>query len=138
VPNGSPYEYEKHDERLGLAAQRVTETGLPLVYVNQLGGQDELVFDGASFVLGRDGQLRAQLPSFREHLAITEWQQTNEGWDCQPGEMVPVHHGIDAIYQAMLLGLRDYVRKNRFPGVLIGMSGGIDSALTAAVAVDAL
>ncbi len=138
VPNGSPYEHDKQDERLGLAAQRVTETGLPLVYVNQVGGQDELVFDGASFALGPDGQLRAQLPSFQEHLGILEWEHGNDGWQCAPGEMVPVHQGIDAIYQAMMLGLRDYVRKNRFPGVLIGLSGGIDSALTAAVAVDAL
>ena len=138
VPNGSPYEHDKQDERLGLAAQRVAETGLPLVYVNQVGGQDELVFDGASFALGPDAQLRAQFASFREHLDVIEWERGNEGWDCAPGSMTPVHQGIDAIYQAMVLGLRDYVRKNRFPGVLIGLSGGIDSALTAAVAVDAL
>ncbi len=138
VANGSPYEHDKQDERLGLAAQRVTETGLPLIYVNQVGGQDELVFDGASFVLGRDGLLKAQAPSFREHLGLVALEGGNEGWDCAPAEMVAAHHGIDAIYQAMVLGLRDYVGKNRFPGVLIGMSGGIDSALTAAVAVDAL
>ncbi len=138
VPNGSPYEHEKWDERLGLAAQRVTETGLPLLYVNQAGGQDELVFDGASFALGADATLKAQLPAFREHLSLLEWERGNEGWECRPGEMLPLYEGVDAIYQAMMLGLRDYVRKNRFPGVLIGLSGGIDSALTAAVAVDAL
>jgi NAD+ synthase len=142
VPNGSPYEHDKLDRRLNLAVARITETGLPLAYVNQVGGQDELVFDGASFVLDSDCSLRAQFPSWREHLAITRWRRDGETWRCEPGEIVAPPEGEEGalaqIYAAMTLGLRDYVEKNRFPGVLLGLSGGIDSALSAAVAVDAL
>ncbi|MBM3490282.1 MAG: NAD+ synthase [Alphaproteobacteria bacterium] len=139
VPNGSPYEADKLDTRLNLAVARVKETGLPLVYVNQVGGQDELVFDGGSFALNADCRLAAQLPTFREALALTRWRRNgNGGWTCAVAERVAPHGGLAAIYQAMLLGLRDYVNKNRFPGVVLGLSGGIDSALSAAVAVDAL
>lgn len=138
VLNGSPFETDKIDVRLNLAAARVTETGLPLAYVNQVGGQDELVFDGTSFVLGADCRLCAQAPGFREHLLVTTWTREDEGWRCAPAEMAAPTEGLAAIYQAMIVGLRDYVEKNRFPGVLIGLSGGIDSALSAAVAVDAL
>ncbi|MGD9537031.1 MAG: NAD+ synthase [Alphaproteobacteria bacterium] len=139
VLNGSPFDIDKKDVRLSLAVARVTETGLPLMYVNQVGGQDELVFDGASFVLGADRGLRVQAPSFVERLAPTRWQRNGQGgWDCAPGEIVPELSDNEAVYRAMVLGLRDYVNKNGFPGVLIGMSGGIDSALSAAVAVDAL
>jgi NAD+ synthase len=138
VPNGSPYEAGKADQRLQIVLNRVTESGLALAYLNQVGGQDELVFDGASFVIGRNGGLRRQLPSFREHVAITEWVRGEEGWDCVEGERIAPPEGVEAIYGAMVLGLRDYVNKNRFPGVLIGLSGGIDSAISAAVAVDAL
>jgi len=136
--NGSPYESDKPDERLNLAVERVAETGLPLIYVNQVGGQDELVFDGASFVLAADHKLVFQAPAYMPHVALTEWQRNGDGWACAPGEVVKAPEGLEAIYGAMVLGLRDYVAKNGFPGVLLGLSGGIDSALTAAVAVDAL
>ncbi|BBK41287.1 NAD+ synthase [Allostella vacuolata] len=138
VPNGSPYESDKVDERIRLAVERVTETGLPLLYVNQVGGQDELVFDGASFVLDADRALKAQLPAFSEQVAITIWQRGPDGWSCTEGPMTPPAEGTAAIYGALVLGLRDYVNKNRFPGVVLGLSGGIDSALAAALAVDAL
>ncbi|BBK31124.1 NAD+ synthase [Stella humosa] len=138
VPNGSPYEGDKGDERLRLAVERVTETGLPLIYVNQVGGQDELVFDGASFVLDADRSLKAQMPSFVEAVALTRWQREADGWACVEGALEAPAEGIAAIYGAMVLGLRDYVNKNRFPGVVLGLSGGVDSALAAAVAVDAL
>jgi NAD+ synthase len=138
VPNGSPFEFEKHDIRIQLALARVTETGLPLAYVNQVGGQDELVFDGASFVVNADHSLAAQLPNFRETVALTKWRRAGEGWVCEEGPLEKPAEGLEAIYAAMMLGLRDYVGKNRFPGVLLGLSGGIDSALTAVVAADAL
>lgn len=138
VLNGSPYETDKADERLNLAVARVTESGLPLIYVNQVGGQDELVFDGGSFVLGADRGLRVQLPAWREHSAVSRWTRTEAGWACEAGTLHRPAEGMEAIYQAMMLGLRDYVNKNGFPGVILGLSGGIDSALSAAVAVDAL
>jgi NAD+ synthase len=136
--NGSPYEHEKHPYRIELAGKRVAESGLPIIYVNQVGGQDELVFDGASFALDADRSLRAQLPSFRETVALTRWQREGERWRCVAGDVSPLEDGLDGIYQAMVLGLRDYVDKNRFPGVILGLSGGIDSAVSAVVAVDAL
>jgi NAD+ synthase len=139
VPNGSPFEHDKQDLRLNLAVARVTETGLPLIYCNQVGGQDELVFDGASFVLNADRRLAAQARAFEQDLLITRWRRGADGvWACVEGRIEPEVEGLDAIYQAMCLGLRDYVDKNRFPGVVLGLSGGIDSALSAAVAVDAL
>ena len=138
VPNGSPYEFEKRDQRIQLAIARVTETGLPLAYVNQVGGQDELVFDGASFVINADHRLAAQLPCFQEAVALTHWRREGERWVCEEGPLEKPAEGLEAIYAAMMLGLRDYVNKNRFPGVLLGLSGGIDSALTAVVATDAL
>ena len=139
VPNGSPFEAGKEDVRLGLAAARVTETGLPLIYLNQLGGQDEVVFDGASFVLNADKSVPVALPGWQERVAITEWSRDGAGkWVCAPGERVGEESRDSAVYHAMMLGLRDYVNKNRFPGVVVGLSGGIDSALSAAVAVDAL
>lgn len=139
VLNGSPFEVDKTDVRLNLAVRRVTETDLPLVYVNQVGGQDELVFDGASFVLNGDRRRPVHLPAWREAVVTTRWQASEDGlWTCAEGPRAPSDDGISAIYQAMVLGLRDYVDKNRFPGVIVGMSGGIDSALTAVVAVDAL
>jgi NAD+ synthase len=138
VPNGSPYEDGKFDTRTNLAVARVTEFALPLIYVNQVGGQDELVFDGASFVLNRDRSLAVQMPSFTEAMAITRWQRTGDGFRCDEGRRDAPADRLEAIYQAMVLGLRDYVNKNRFPGVVLGLSGGIDSALSAAVAVDAL
>ncbi len=138
VPNGSPYESDKQDQRLNLAIQRVGETGLPLVYVNQVGGQDELVFDGASFAVGADRKPAALLPGFREAVALTVWRRGNNGWVFADGPTAEPIRGLAAIYHAMVLGLADYVNKNRFPGVILGLSGGIDSALSAAVAVDAL
>ncbi|MDJ0950334.1 MAG: NAD+ synthase [Alphaproteobacteria bacterium] len=138
VLNGSPFETDKADSRLVYAVARVTESGLPLVYVNQVGGQDELVFDGASFVLNGDRALAAQLPCWRERVAVTHWRRGEAGWACDKGDVAAPPDGLSGIYQAMMLGLRDYVGKNGFPGVIIGLSGGIDSALTAAVAVDAL
>ncbi len=140
VPNGSPFEAGKLDRRIMLAVARVTESGLPLAYINQVGGQDELVFDGGSFVIGRDFALKAQLPLFEPCVALTTWTRagSGEGWNCAAGPSAGPAEGLEAIYRAMVLGLRDYVEKNRFPGVILGLSGGIDSALSAAVAVDAL
>ena len=139
VPNGSPFETSKGDQRLQHAVARVTETGLPMIYVHQVGGQDELVFDGASFVLAADCSLRAQLPQFEEALVTTQWRRgADGGWDCEPLPTTPPDEGAEVIYRALQLGLRDYVGKNGFPGVIIGLSGGIDSALSAAVAADAL
>ncbi|WP_321389692.1 NAD+ synthase [Emcibacter sp.] len=138
VTNGSPYERGKYNERLQLALKRVQESELPLVYVNQLGGQDELVFDGGSFVLNKDYNLVVQAESWLEDVTVTNWIKDTSGWSCEKGDIRPAGNGYAAMYQAMMLGLRDYVEKNRFPGVLLGMSGGIDSALSAAVAVDAL
>jgi len=138
VINGSPFETDKHDDRLGLAVARVVESGLPLIYVNQVGGQDELVFDGASFVLGRDKRYRAKAHSWREQTIVTNWSRADGSWSCEQAEVAPEPALLDSIYRALVLGLRDYVGKNGFPGVLIGLSGGVDSALTAAVAVDAL
>ncbi len=136
--NGSPYERDKVDVRMNLAVARVTETGLPLVYVNQVGGQDELVFDGGSFALNADCRLAAALPQFADDVAITEWTRGEAGWTCSEAPVAPWIEGLERIYQAMVLGLRDYVNKNGFPGIVLGLSGGIDSGLTAVVAVDAL
>jgi NAD+ synthase len=138
VPNGSPFEAGKEDVRLNLVAARVTEAKLPLIYLNQVGGQDELVFDGASLVVNADRSIAWALPSWQEKIAITDWTKTNGQWVCAPGERVNEEGRLPSVYHAMMLGLRDYVNKNRFPGVVLGLSGGIDSALSAAVAVDAL
>ncbi|MBT5435437.1 MAG: NAD+ synthase [Rhodospirillaceae bacterium] len=138
VPNGSPYDIVNIERRMNQAVARVTETELPIIYVNQVGGQDELVFDGASFVLDAERNLRAQLPAWTEAVVTTTWQRTADGWACEMGEVAPEQCRFAMIYQAMVTGLADYVGKNGFPGVLIGMSGGIDSALSAAVAADAL
>jgi NAD+ synthase len=138
VPNGSPYWRGKTEERLNIAVARVTESGLPLVYLNQICGQDELVFDGASFVVNADCALACQLPAFREAVALTVWEKDEEGWRCVEAPREVVEEGEEADYAACVLGLRDYVDKNRFPGVVLGLSGGIDSALCAAMAVDAL
>ncbi|MFL5335800.1 MAG: NAD+ synthase [Geminicoccaceae bacterium] len=140
VLNGSPFEHGKQDQRLQLAVARVTETGLPLLYVNQVGGQDELVFDGGSFALDAERRLVAQAPGFVEHVALSRWRSVDgAAWSpVERATIAPSLPEIEAIYRAMVLGLRDYVEKNRFPGVVLGLSGGIDSALSAAVAVDAL
>ncbi|MBM3597244.1 MAG: NAD+ synthase [Alphaproteobacteria bacterium] len=139
VPNGSPFESDKLDERIQLAVSRITESGLPLVYVNQVGGQDELVFEGASFVLDAARNLRVQAPAWREGVVLSKWQRNGSGkWDCATGEIAQPPSSLEQTYQAMVVGLRDYVNKNRFPGVILGLSGGIDSALSAAIAVDGL
>ena len=138
VPNGSPFERNKDDVRLNLVVARVTETNLPLAYVNQVGGQDELVFDGASFVLNADRSLALQMPMFEEAVVVTQWNRTAAGWICAKGHVAQLPENEEEAWKACVLGLRDYVNKNRFPGVVLGMSGGIDSAVVAAMAVDAL
>jgi NAD+ synthase len=138
VPNGSPYDRTKQDVRLSHAVARVTESGLPFIYVNQICGQDELVFDGASFALHADRSLAFQLPEFRECVVVTHWTRDGGTWRCENGPVTPDIEGDAADYAACVLGLRDYVNKNGFKGVVLGLSGGIDSALCAAMAVDAL
>jgi NAD+ synthase len=138
VPNGSPYWRNKADTRLNVAVASVTETRLPLIYVNQVGGQDELVFDGASFVLNADHSLALQLPAFRETVVTTHWSRIDGAWHCAKGPIAIPEESDKADYTACVLGLRDYVEKNRFRGIVLGLSGGIDSALCAAMAVDAL
>lgn len=134
VLNASPFHIDKQPTRHEVAKERVKETGLPVIYVNLVGGQDELVFDGASFVLNNEGALTQQLSAFEETLAIVELKDANP----ISAEIRP-NLGLEAsVYQALCLGLRDYIQKNGFPGVVLGLSGGVDSALTLAIAVDAL
>ena len=137
-PNGSPFERNKDDVRLNLVVARVTETGLPLAYLNQVGGQDELVFDGASFVLNADHSLALQMPMFEEAVAVTTWRRNGERWHMEKGDIARLPEREEETWKACVLGLRDYVQKNRFPGIVLGMSGGIDSAVVATMAVDAL
>jgi NAD+ synthase len=137
-PNGSPFDWPKPDLRMNVAVARVTGTELPLVYLNLIGGQDELVFDGASFVLNQDCSLAVQMPAWEESIVLTEWTRADGAWVCRPGLRATLPEGDASAYSACVLGLRDYVAKNGFPGVVLGLSGGIDSALVAAVAVDAL
>lgn len=139
VPNGSPYEIDKDEYRATqVIGARIAETSLPIAYLNRVGGQDELVFDGASFVINGDGSTVHQLPDWEEHVRITHWAQTETGWACAPGELTALEPSPSDAWHAMMVGLRDYVNTNRFPGVVLGMSGGIDSAICAAIAVDAL
>ncbi|HEY5047875.1 MAG TPA: NAD+ synthase [Rhizomicrobium sp.] len=138
VPNGSPFEAGKEDVRLNLVVSRIGESRRPLIYLNQVGGQDELVFDGASFVANADCSIAVSLEAWEERVVVTTWRRRDGGWICDPGERWQGEERLQSIYRAMMLGLRDYVNKNRFPGVVLGLSGGIDSALSAAVAVDAL
>ncbi len=134
VLNASPYHLRKQHTRYDVMRERVAENGFPLIYTNMVGGQDELVFDGASFVLDRDGAVTHQLPMFKEALAIV----TVENGTPLAGEVEPERRVEADVYDALCLGVRDYVTKNGFPGVLLGLSGGIDSALTVAIAADAL
>jgi NAD+ synthase len=137
--NGSPYEIDKDDRRLDqVFAARVAETGLPLLFLNRVGGQDEIVFDGCSFVLNANGKAAHRLPDWEASLRITHWSRGPQGWFCTPGEMAEWEQHPADIYSAMVLALRDYVDTNRFPGVVLGLSGGIDSAICAAIAADAL
>jgi NAD+ synthase len=138
VPNGSPYRRGVVDERMNIVVSRILDSGLPLLYVNQVGGQDELVFEGASFVMNADKTFAAQLPAFREAVVTTKWQRTSSGWICEKQKLSPADDVDRLDYAACVLGLRDYVNKNGFKGVVLGLSGGIDSALCAAIAVDAL
>jgi NAD+ synthase len=138
VPNGSPYELDKDDKRYQLVRSRALQTGLPIAYINRVGGQDELAFDGSSFVVHPDGERVVQMPDWDEDLLITDWARTSDGWRCE----TRCEHELDAfpadVYRAMMVALRDYVERNGFPGIILGLSGGIDSALSAAIAVDAL
>ena len=139
APNGSPYEIDKDDYRATkVAGARVAETGLPFAYLNRTGGQDELVFDGASFILNGDGTMAHQLPDWEDALRITDWTREPDGWACKPGEICALDPFPADTWHAMMIGLRDYVNANRFPGVILGLSGGIDSAICAALAADAL
>jgi len=141
--NGSPYEIDKDVLRIdGVAKRRAIDTGIPLIYLNRVGGQDEVVFDGASFVVGPEGALWVQMPDWEEAVVDTVWTRVPYGsghrWRCGPGEVATLAEHPEDIYCAMVLALRDYVEKNRFPGVVLGLSGGIDSAICAAIAADAL
>ncbi len=138
VPNGSPYRRTADDERLVVARARCAETGLPLIYVNQVGGQDELVFDGGSFAIEADGSLAQSLPMFETALSLSTWEKRLDRWRCVDASRSTWPRGWEEVYRAIVLGLGDYVRKSGFPGVLLGLSGGVDSALSLAVARDAL
>jgi len=148
VPNGSPYYRGKIDVRQQVVIRQVIESGLPVIYANQVGGQDELVFDGASFAIHADRSLAFQMNQFEEAIALTRWKRGHaaagaqngnaESWICDAGPMAKIPEKEEADYLACMLGLRDYVNKNGFRDVVLGLSGGIDSALCAALAVDAL
>lgn len=138
VPNGSPYHREKLDLRMGHMVGRVVETGLPLVYVNLVGGQDDQLYDGASFVLNPGGKKVVQLPTFEEAIVHVDFTRTSEGWQAEPGQMTPQPDAWEQDYHAMMLGLREYLRKSGFSKVVLGLSGGIDSALVATIAADAI
>jgi NAD+ synthase len=139
-PHGSPFEIDKDDRRLSqVMGQRVAETGLPAIFLNRVGGQDEIVFDGCSFVLNADGSLAHRLPDWEPHVRATHWTKGADGrWTCAAGDMAEWDAHPADMYHAMVVALRDYVEANRFPGVVLGLSGGIDSAICAAIAADAL
>jgi len=138
VPNGSPYHRGKPSERTNLMVARVVETGMPLVYLNMIGGQDDQVFDGASFVLNPGGALAVQMPQFLPCVTHVDFEETPEGWRAKPGLMDSLPRIVEADYHAMVVGTRDYLAKCGFKKVLLGLSGGIDSALVAAIAADAI
>ena len=138
VPNGSPYHRQKSEERQNVMVARVIETGLPLIYLNMVGGQDDQVFDGGSFVLNPGGALALQMPMFESALADVVLRKQGSGWSAAQGVLAPLPSSLEADYHAMVLGLRDYCAKSGFPRVLLGLSGGVDSALVAAIAADAL
>lgn len=137
--NGSPYDLPKANDRITNGKERVAQSGLSLIYTNQSGAQDELVFDGEAFVMDAGGNVVVRQQSFVEETTVTDWFKGKNGkWACAPQDLPEKNDRLTDIYQAMMIGVRDYVNKNRFPGVIIGMSGGVDSALSAIVAVDAL
>ena len=138
VINGSPFEMDIHERRERILKNRVAETGLPLLYCNMVGGQDELVFDGGSCVLDAGGEVVARLPSFDEALRVVEFTLEEGTAVARSGDCDPRSESVEGVYQALVLSVRDYVNKHNFPGVVLGLSGGVDSALTLAVAVDAL
>ncbi|MFT3689530.1 NAD+ synthase [Paenirhodobacter sp.] len=137
VPNGSPYFRGKQETRLNVTVARVVETGLPLVYLNAVGGQDDQLFDGASFVLNPHGEIAAQLPVFDEAIAHIDFERGAEGWRALPGPFTAQPDEWEQDYRAMVLGLRDYLEKSGFSKVVLGLSGGVDSALVAVIAADA-
>ncbi|WP_420859442.1 NAD+ synthase [Marivivens marinus] len=139
APNGSPYYRGKFDKRISTMVTRVVENDVPLVYLNQVGGQDDQVFDGGSFILNRGGKLALQLPVFDEAIAHVDFHKTEDGgWEAEDGPKATYPPLVEQDYHAMVLALRDYLRKTGFKKVLLGLSGGIDSAIVATIAVDAL
>ena len=135
--NASPYTTKKIDQRMSVAVSRVFESKLPLIYLNRVGGQDELVFDGSSFCLSQSGELKVQLNDFKEEILNIDLYKNNNKWDFEKN-IKNISTNIEALYKSLVVSVRDYVHNNGFPGVLLGMSGGIDSALVAAIATDAL
>ena len=136
--NASPFHRGKHKERWQVLSDRATEQNIPMIYINQVGGQDELVFDGGSFAVNADGELAMVAPDFEEGSYELSVSRTVRGVEIAQGVAASALSDIAAVWQALVLGVRDYVEKNGFPGVVLGLSGGIDSAVTLAVAVDAL
>ncbi|HEX6396048.1 MAG TPA: NAD(+) synthase, partial [Steroidobacteraceae bacterium] len=138
VLNASPYEIRKQANREDIVRRCVNDLRLPVVYVNMLGGQDELVFDGNSFVMDGDGAVVMRAPPFEEDLYEVEFERVDGVARPIPGRIAPEVNGAESVYRALVMGVRDYVGKHGFPGVVMGLSGGVDSALTLAIAVDAL
>jgi NAD+ synthase len=138
VPNGSPYHREKMEVRHQVALKQIVETGLAMIYANQAGGQDELVFDGGSFVINGDRRLAVQMNQFETGVHVTTWRRGKKGWSCETGALARLPDIDEADWRACVIGLRDYVDKNGFADVVLGLSGGVDSAICAAMAVDAL
>ena len=138
VPNGSPYYRGKMDTRLNLMVARVVETGLPLIYLNLVGGQDDQVFDGGSFVLNPGGELALQMPVMEEAIAHLDMMRGPDGWRAEPGPRAHLPGMLEQDYRAMVVSLGDYMRKSGFEKALLGLSGGVDSALVATIAADAL
>ncbi|WP_390911236.1 NAD+ synthase [Pseudosulfitobacter sp. SM2401] len=138
VPNGSPYYRGKQDTRMNLMVARVVETGLPLIYLNMVGGQDDQVFDGASFALNPGGALALQMPAMETAIRHIDLERGADGWRIKDGDKVKQPDEWEQDYHVMVLSLRDYMRKTGFKKVLLGMSGGIDSAIVATIAADAL
>ncbi|MDX5432992.1 MAG: NAD+ synthase, partial [Halomonas sp.] len=136
--NASPYHQDKPAERLRLLEQRAAEVSLPLVYVNTIGGQDELVFDGGSACVDASGQVRVVAPYWQAGLMPVQFVQESGAWVPREGEIEPMEEPEESLYCALVSGVRDYVNKSGFEGVVLGLSGGIDSALSLAIAVDAL
>ena len=138
IPNGSPYYRDKQDVRIQLMVNRVVENNTPLIYLNMVGGQDDQVFDGATFALNRGGHLALQMPQFAEAVTHLDLTETDVGWTIEQGDLATIPDALEADYHAMVLSLRDYMRKTGFKKVLLGLSGGIDSAIVAAIATDAI